>query len=182
MTERYAVLLRGVNIGGRKKLPKADFHRVLEDLGFTDVFVYINSGNAVFSSDTSPTAPIVQDALENYFGFEVPTLLLPGEKIHAIAKALPTHWTNDSPKPDKSGYQSNVLYLFEEIDNPDILEKLGHRPEIEELIYMPGAVLQYISRAHQSRGSLAKVIGTGLYSHMTVRNVNTARKLAELIG
>lgn len=181
MTQRYAVLLRGVNIGGRNKLPKVDFHNVLVDLGFDDVFVYINSGNAVFSSDRSPTAALVRQALAKRFGFEVPTLLLHGEQIKAIAGAIPPQWTNDSPRPDKSGFQSNVMYLFDEINTPDVIEKLGYRPEIETLRYVNGAVLQNIARADQSRGSLAKVIGTGLYSQMTVRNVNTARKLAELI-
>lgn len=182
MSDRYAVLLRGVNIGGRKKVPKSEFQRVLEELGFSDVFVYINSGNAVFSSADNPSSDLVADALTSHFGFEVPTLLLPGGQVKAIAEAIPEHWSNDRVTPEKTGLQSNVLYLFTEIDRPEVIEEIGHKPDIETLSYVPGAVLQSISRQHQSKGSLAKLMGTRLYSQMTIRNVNTARKLAELIG
>jgi uncharacterized protein (DUF1697 family) len=179
---RYAILLRGVNAGGNHRVPKGEFQRVLEGIGFRDVTVYINSGNAVCTSDKMVDAEEVQTTLENHFGFSIPTLVLSGEKVKAIAAAIPDDWTNDAPKPDKSGQKSDVLYLFDEINTPDILVRLGHKPDIETMYYVDGAVITNITRANQAMGSLQKVISTGLYAHMTVRNVNTARKLAELIG
>lgn len=50
------------------------------------------------------------------------------------------------------------------------------------MMYVKGAVIATVTRKNQTRYSLLKVIGTGLYGYMTVRNVNTARKLAELVG
>ena len=178
---RYVVLLRGVNVGGNHRVPKAEFQQVLESLGFRDVIVYINSGNAVFTSDHKPQASEVQVALERHFGFSIPTLVLSGEKAKAIAAAIPPEWTNDSPKPDKSGQKSDVLYLFDDVNVPDVLEKLGHKPEVETMLYIDGAVLANITRANQARGSLQKLVGSKLYSQVTIRNVTTARKLAELV-
>lgn len=149
---KYVALLRGVNVGGNHRVPKAEFQAVLESLGFSDVVIYLNSG------------------------------LLPGERIKAIAAAIPAEWTNDTPRPDKSGQKSDVLYLFDDINAPDILDKLGHKPEIETMLYVDGAVLANITRANQLKGSLQQLVGSKLYSQMTVRNVNTARKLAELAG
>lgn len=177
---KYVVLLRGVNVGGNHRVPKQVFQKVLEDLGFRDVVTYINSGNAVFSSDTEPQTNVVQEALEAHFGFSIPTLILSGKKIQAIAAAIPANWTNDSPKPDKSGQKSDVLYLFGEANAPDILQKLGYRPEIETMVYVDGAVLANVLRVNQSRYSLLKVVGAPLYRQMTVRNIVTALKLAEL--
>lgn len=134
MSDRYAVLLRGVNAGGNRKVPQKEFQSLLEGMGFTDVTVYINSGNAVGTHTGAVAAAEVQAALEGHFGFEVPTLVLPSTKVRAIAAAIPEHWTNDSPNPEKTGYQSNVAYLFEEINTPDILEKMGYDPSIETLI------------------------------------------------
>lgn len=176
------MLLRGVNVGGNHRVPKADFQAVLESLGFRDVVIYLNSGNAVFSSEHEPRLEDIQAALEKRFAFRIPTLLLSGEKVKTITKAIPVEWTNDAPKPDRSGQKSDVLYLFDEINTPNILEKLGYKPDIETMMYVDGAVLANITRTNQLRGSLQKLIGTKLYSHMTVRNVNTARKLAELVG
>lgn len=179
---RYAVLLRGVNVGGSHRVPKAEFKAVLESLGFRNVVIYINSGNAVFTSDTVPKTAGVEAALEKHFGFPIPTLVLPGEKVMAIAAAIPPDWTNDTPKPDKSGQKSDVLYLFEDTNSPDILEKIGYRPEVATMIYVDGAVLANVSRANQSKYSLLKIVGTPLYRQMTVRNIATAKKLAELVG
>lgn len=177
---KYVALLRGVNVGGNHRVPRAEFQAVLEGLGFRDVVTYINSGNAVFTSDHEPLASEVQSALEKHFGFDIPTLVLPGEKIQAIAAAIPQEWTNDTPKPDKSGQKSDVLYLFDDINAPDIIEKLGHRPEVETMIYVDGAVLANITRVNQAKYSLLRIVGTPLYRQMTIRNIATAKKLAEL--
>lgn len=178
---RYVALLRGVNVGGKKRVPKVDFQSVLESLGFRDVLIYINSGNAVFTCDKKPSADMVQKALEDHFGFNIPTLILPGSKVKAIAAAIPSEWTNDSPKPDKSGQKSDVLYLFDEINTSEIIERLGHKPEVETMIYVDGAVVTNISRANQSKGSLQKLVGSKLYAQVTIRNSTTAKKLAELV-
>lgn len=179
---RYVALLRGVNVGGNHRVPKAEFQAVLEGLGFQDVVIYINSGNAVFTSDDEVRASVVQRALETHFGFTIPTLVLPRDKIKAIAAAIPPGWTNDAPKPDKSGQKSDVLYLFDDINAPDILERLGHNPEIETMLYVDGAVVANITRKNQSKGSLQKLVGTKLYAQVTIRNIATAKKLAELVG
>ena len=178
---KYAILLRGVNVGGNHKVPNPEFRQVLESLGFTDVVTYINSGNAVAAHPHAPTRHEVQKALEEHFKFEIPTLVIPGPQIQAIAAAIPAEWTNDAPKPDKSGNKSDVLYLFEELDAPDAPERLNYNPANEQMLYVKGAVIATVTRKNQSRYSLLKVIGTGLYGYMTVRNVNTARKLAELV-
>lgn len=177
---KYVALLRGINVGGNHRVPKLELHKVFEDLGFADVVIYINSGNVIFSSDQQPKAVEVQATLEKHFGFTIPTLLLSAKKIQAIAAAIPPEWTNDAPKPDKSGYKSDVVYLFDEANTPDVLRRIGYRPEVETMHYVDGAVLANISRANQTKYSLLRVVGTPLYRQMTVRNITTAKKLAEL--
>jgi len=179
---KYAILLRGVNVGGNHRVSNAEFREVLESLGFTDVVTYINSGNAVGTHTNAPSRHEIQKALEGHFGFTIPTLVIPGPQVQAIAAAIPAEWTNDAPKPDKSGNKSDVLYLFEELDTPDAPMKLGYKPENEQMLYVKGAVIASVTRKNQGRYSLLKVIGTQQYNYMTVRNVNTARKLAELVS
>jgi len=50
---RYLVLLRGINVGGRNKLPMAALRELLESHGHTNVSTYIASGNVILSSDQS---------------------------------------------------------------------------------------------------------------------------------
>lgn len=178
---RYAALLRGVNVGGNRRVPKLEFREVLEKLGFYDITIYVNSGNAVFTSDKIVKSGTVQTALEEHFGFTMPTLVISKNRMLTITAAIPDDWTNDAPLPDKFGQKSDVLYLFDGVNTPDILSKIGYKPELEEMMYVDGAVITRVSRANQSKGSVQRLISTALYSQITVRNVNTARKLAELM-
>ncbi len=58
----YAVLLRGINVGGKNKIPMADLKACLEDEGFGDVATYIQSGNALLRSDLDASA--VEERIE----------------------------------------------------------------------------------------------------------------------
>jgi hypothetical protein len=53
---RYLILLRGINVGGRNKLPMAALRELLESHGHTKVSTYIASGNVILSSDRSAAA------------------------------------------------------------------------------------------------------------------------------
>ena len=77
--------------------------------------------------------------------------------------------------------QSDVLFLFPDIDSPDIVGGIGYRPEFETIHYVSGALISNGTRENRPKSSLVKLIGTPLYRRMTIRNVTTARKLAELV-
>lgn len=74
---RYIALLRGINVGGHKKILMADLRSLLESLGFLDVKTYIQSGNVVFSSsDTEGLDLKISEAIKEKYHFEVPVLVL----------------------------------------------------------------------------------------------------------
>lgn len=178
---KYVALLRGINVGGNRKVPMSELKSVFEKLGFTGVDTYINSGNVVFSSDSALNAFSISKTLYEHFGFEADILILSADKMIAIADAIPAGWTNDRPSTGKSGQKSDVVYLFNDVDKPGILEIIGYKPEVENMLYVPGAVLVNISRSNQSKCSLLKLVGTPAYKRMTIRNISTARKLADMV-
>jgi len=47
----YLVLFRGINVGGKNKVPMAELKALLTELGFQDVRTYIQSGNAIVRSE-----------------------------------------------------------------------------------------------------------------------------------
>ena len=173
---KYVALLRGVNAGGNRRVPMAELREAFADMGFTDVSTYINSGNIIFSSQAEPSAEAIREKLEAAFQFEIPLLILSADHICRIAEAIPQGWQNDTTQ------KSDVAYLFPAVDDASITMKLGCNPDIETAVYTEGALLFNIDRKYQSRSSLLRVIGAPLYQYMTVRNVNTARKLARLVS
>jgi uncharacterized protein (DUF1697 family) len=174
----YVALLRGVNVGGGGRIDMKVLRAVFEATGMTHVRTYINSGNVVFSSDLrgdGRIAEMLELAVKKRFGVAVRVLVRDRDEIGSIIGALPGDWANDEAT------KCDVLFLWDDVDRPSILERLDYDPEIEEVRYTPGAVIRRIDRQNASRSALTRVIGTPLYQRMTVRNCNTARRLLELM-
>ncbi len=176
---QYVALLRGINVGGNRKVNMAELKATFEDAGLTDVRTYINSGNVVFGSTARRPALLratIEAAIERDVGFPVMTLVRSARQIIATAAALPATWTNGP------GDKSDVMYLDDDVDTPDILGQLSITPGVDEVRYVPGAVLWHVDRATLPRSGMNKLVGTRLYARMTVRNCNTARKLAAMVS
>lgn len=60
---RYAGLLRGVNVGGNRKLKMDDLRSTVEGLGFTNVRTLLQSGNVLFDAKKKPDAARLEEAL-----------------------------------------------------------------------------------------------------------------------
>ena len=175
---KYVALLRGVNVGGNRKIDMRALRAAFEAAGMTSVTTYINSGNVVFSTDMddrSRLTAILEDSTRERFGFPVDMLLLGGEQMRSIVTTIPARWTNDE------SMRCDVLFLWREVDRPTVLEQLHFRPEIEDVLYVPGAVIWRIDRENATRSGLTKLVGTPLYKLMTIRNCNTARRLLGLV-
>ena len=73
----YIVLLRGINVSGKNKLPMADLRQILNDLGFKNVQTYIQSGNIILESNKTKTAisKLVKDGIIIKFGYTVPVIV-----------------------------------------------------------------------------------------------------------
>ena len=174
----YLALLRGINVGGKHKVEMARLRATFEKLGFTDVKTYINSGNVIFEtapSDKTKLTKRIERAIAKKFGFDVPTLLRSQPEMEALMGALPKDWLNDEKT------KCDVLFLWDAVNSPDAVNQVTIKPDIEELVYAPGALMWRVDRAHITRGSIVKIIGTDFYKQVTIRNPNTVRRLYDLM-
>ena len=87
---RYAVFLRGVNVGGRT-IPMAELREVIGRLPVTDVRTLLASGNVVCRSDLDAAAlrTSVESALRESFGYEAWVVVLDAERLGALLDACP---------------------------------------------------------------------------------------------
>ncbi|ROZ64592.1 DUF1697 domain-containing protein [Kocuria soli] len=90
---RVVVLLRGINVGGRHKVPMARLRELATDAGLTDCVTYIQSGNLVASDPLNREPAALTDelagALRAAFGFEVPTVVVPNREFTAAVQRCP---------------------------------------------------------------------------------------------
>jgi uncharacterized protein (DUF1697 family) len=175
----YVALLRGINVGGNNKVEMKRLKVVFEQTGMTDVVTYINSGNVIFQSDQTDEkklTDILEKAIEAEFGFYVKVLIRSKATMEAIVNTLPDTWVNDTVM------KTDVLFLWEGYDTPDTIKLLSVKPDIDRILYVPGAILWSVDRVNVTKSGMVKVIGTDLYRHITVRNCNTFRKLISLMN
>lgn len=178
MGNTYVALLRGINVGGNNKIDMKALKQAFEQAGLEAVKTYINSGNILFKSDHASKkelGPITEKAIYEQFGLKIKVLIYAAEEFISIAKALPENWLNDKEM------KSDVLFLWEEVDHENVRELLHLKPEIDQVIYVPGAILWSVARENVTKSGMVKIVGTDIYRKVTIRNVNTVRKLVGLI-
>ena len=175
----YVALLRGVNVGGTGTINMKELAAVFEAAGMTSVRTYINSGNVIFQSpaeDSADLTAMLEAAIEKRFGFAVRVLVRSRDEIAAIVAAISPDWTNDAVM------RCDVFFLRPEADRPSVVDLLPHDPAIDDVRYVPGAVVHRVDRENVMKSKITRIVGTPLYKQMTIRNCNTARKLLELMG
>ncbi|HKP91893.1 MAG TPA: DUF1697 domain-containing protein [Thermoleophilaceae bacterium] len=173
----YVALLRGINVGGKSKVDMATLRETVAEVGCDDVTTYINSGNVLFRDARAARTlrPRIERAIEDRFGFPVAVQLRDLAQIRRLNEAIPDDWTNDKEQ------KTDVWFVPPDLDKPGLLDTIAHRPEVETVLHAPGAIVWNISRRNQGRGSANRLTQTPLYKRVTIRNVNTVRKLRELL-
>ena len=95
----HLALLRGINVGGRNKVPMADLREVVTSLGHTGVSTYIQSGNVLFSTaedDTAKLAAALESAISDRFGIWSSVVVLSRDELARVLAANPYP---DEPNP-----------------------------------------------------------------------------------
>ena len=171
----YIALLRGINAGKFRRVDMNKLKVLFESLGYLNVSTYINSGNVLFESEETQENihKKIENSLEKEFDFDIPILVKTKKEIEKIANIIPNNWQNDSL------HRTDVAYLFKEIDSKKTLDKIPTEKEYIDIRYIKGAIYWNAKRKKYNQSQLNKLIGNKLYRLMTLRNINTARHLAQ---
>ena len=175
----YVAFLRGINVGGNSIVSMADIKEAVTGAGFANVRTYINSGNVIFSSAASDTAKLaskIEMALAEKTGMAIKALVFDHRALKKIVAAIPATWV------DGPAMRCYVMLLWAEVNDPEVLKQLPSNPDIDDVKYVPGAVIWRIDRENVTRSRMGKIAGTRFYKLQTTRNANTVRKLDALMA
>jgi uncharacterized protein (DUF1697 family) len=175
----YAALLRGVNVGGGRKMPMAELRAALEELGHGDVRTYLQSGQAVFTAhrgDQEALAAELAEALGKRFAFACEVLVRDHAYLAGVVEACPF------PAAELEGRQLHVTFLDRDVDDAHFaaLDREAYLPEEFRIgdralyLYLPNGMGRSRLAEQLARPRLAK----GLVA--TTRNWNTVLKLVDL--
>jgi len=175
---KFVCLLRGINVGGNNKVDMKTLKRKMEQAGLINVLTYINSGNIIFESeikDVKKHQVLIHDLILNVFNVDSRTLVIGEHEFIDIANHIPENYQNN----DES--KADVLFYYPEITQ-DLIDSIPVKKEIEDTVYHDKALIVCVSRNNQPKSGLIKIVGTKVYELLTIRNVNTVRKLKELLA
>jgi len=174
----FVALLRGVNVGGNNMISMKSLKESFETIGLSNVSTYINSGNIIFQSKENEPRKLerkIEQMLSSDYQLESKVVVRSVAEMEKLVEALPQSWTGDSD------WRYNVIFLRHTIDSEKILAELPVKSDIEQIVYRPGALLWSAQVSEVTRTNMAKLASRKVFRDMTVRNLNTTKKLYELM-
>jgi len=177
---KYLALLRGINVGGHKKILMADLRELFEQNGFTDVKSYIQSGNVVFNSeimDETVLTEKIETMIDEKYDFIVPVRIRTAAQMQKIIEDLPftgSDYLDEASKiaitffdvePDESQIQELDKFVFA----PEQLIVSGR----EAYSHCPGG----FARTKLTNGLIEKKLGVSA----TSRNLKTFMKMMAML-
>ena len=176
---RYALLLRGINVGGKHKVSMDRLKADLMELGFRHVVSYINSGNLFF--DSSEPEGAIQRTLARYFDatydFPVPFIIISAATLRQEVAQLPSWWQDDT------AYRRDALFYLLEADKTAIEAEAATWANSREQLYFGHTAFFYCN--HDQADYLTsnyhkKLLKARFYKQLTIRNGKTFQKIIEL--
>ena len=169
---RYIALLRGINVGGRAKVPMAGLRTTCESVGCTDVLTYIQSGNVVLTSPLDPVKlrAALEAAIAEQLGVSPVVVIRTHRQLADVIAG--------NPFPDDAD-NVHVAFLSEALDR-------GQATTVAELEWPPeevaarGADVYFHLPNGMGRAKLPELFGRRIKIPATVRNWRTVNKLAEM--
>jgi uncharacterized protein (DUF1697 family) len=171
-------LLKGINVGGKKKVPMADLRALLAKQGFTDVATLLQSGNAVFEAPrTKPEklAAQLERAITGEFGMEVRCLIRTGDELGAVIAGNPLADVADN------GSKLLVMFLSEPLDPAQLAE--NDPTELDPVTIRLGdrVIYQWCPNGILEAPNVAGFVEKRFKIIVTGRNWNTVTKLGALL-
>ena len=176
---RYALLVRGINVGGKNKVVMAQLRQELSELSLEKVETYINSGNIFFTS-TAPKAQLVEK-LEAFFEVHYPFIqsfsLLSQEDYEAELENLPDWWTKDLARKD-------VLFYTEGLDVDQVIATVESLELKDEVVYFGKLGIfwgKYSDESYYATAYHKHLLKMPFYRQITIRNAKTFDKIGQMI-
>jgi len=176
---QYVALLRGINVGGKNLIKMSSLRECLLALGYANVTTYIASGNVLLESakKADAVAAEIETTLPVKFRLHselVRVLILSGKQLQAVIDNRPPGFGDE---PDK--YHSDAIFVMG-IKAAEAMKVFAPREGVDKVWPGKGVIYSQRLSAQRTKSRLNKIVGTPVYSSMTIRNWATTTKLAEL--
>lgn len=174
----YVALLRGINVGGKNKVPMAALRAAVEAGGHSSVRTYIQSGNVLFDSD-APAAGIESDVealLARELGMDLVVVVRSHRQLRSVVHDAPDGFGN---QPER--FHSDAVFLKSPLTAVQAMQVVQTRDGVDRA--WPGRGVLYFERLSERRtqSRMNRIMGTPEYRLMTIRSWSTTTKLLAML-
>lgn len=173
--ETYIALLRGINVGGHRKIKMDDLKEMFHDLGFKNVTAYIQSGNVIFDASESKRnalSHVIMQKIKDTFGHDVPVIIRSPAELERTLKEFPFK--------EKEGWKGYISFLSDKPVPERAKELETMSTDIEKFAVKNIAVCTLVDKGTPEKPLFSNnFIEKKLGNHATSRNLRTVRKILE---
>ena len=170
---KYVALLRGINVGGHRKVPMARLRTLAEEIGLAEPATHVASGNLVFSAeeDAGTLEARLEHAIEAEFGFAVDVIVRSAGDWAALAAA--------NPFPQESADTPNLVMLTigKQPATDAAVETLRAKAAENERVERRGEALWIWFGGGAGRSKLGAAPAKGVWTARNWRTVATLRDM-----
>lgn len=175
---RLIAFLRGINVGGRHKVPMAELKSTLAAMGFSDIQTLLNSGNAVFTSERTDIPALereIAQTLEKTFGFPIPVLVRTMADVQALITRDP--FKNIEVHQDTRLY---VTFLRDDVEDRLTIPWTSPDGSLKILSATDKILLTVLDISKSKTTEAMRLLERYYPTDLTTRNWNTVVKLNDL--
>ncbi|TCU09971.1 DUF1697 domain-containing protein [Rhizobium sullae] len=172
----YVALLHSIVLAPGRRVVMSDLRDMAAALGYRNPRTLVSTGNIVFEADNAPLGDIeakLETAFKSKFGKPVDIIVRKGEDWLRLA--------NSNPFPDGDGSQVIVRVMRKPLERP-ALDALQKYVEANQRLALADGDLWIDFAGKPSEWKLLSALTTKRMGAGTLRNWNTVRGLAEMIG
>lgn len=176
MKTTYVALLRGINVGGNNIIKMSALKQVFEECGYTQVSTYIQSGNVLFESEEKNPQKIIQTIethLSKVFNYDSKIVLRSKKELREIIDSVPSDWKT------RQDIRCYVAFTKDPVTPEEVFKAVKLRQDIDFATIGDGVLYMTTLLSGITKSGFTKLVGTQIYKHITIRNLNTTQKILE---
>ena len=175
----YVLLLRGVNVGGKNRVPMGQLTGLLREEGFSDVRSCLASGNLLLNSaeSTDTVKAVLRALIDRQYGEDIPLLLCRGRDYLREAARRPVWWREPMARRD-------VLFLMDDADPADVRRRIEGMPLVNEIVSFGEKVVfwgKYTEKDYARTAYHRLLLKEPFYPRITIRSGSTFDRIAGML-
>ncbi|WP_059370390.1 DUF1697 domain-containing protein [Treponema endosymbiont of Eucomonympha sp.] len=176
---KYVALLRGINVGGNNIIKMTELKKLFEEMGFSDVITFIQTGNVIFydiEKDKTKLIKKIENKLFEKLKSNVNIALLTLFEMEEIMNKKPKNFGENNEK-----YRYNVIFLIEPLMVNEAIKEFNPREGVDSIHEGKKVLYFMILIEKRTKSRISKIVESKIYPKLTIRNWNTTEKLYELM-